>query len=65
MTFARYTLDGKVCMVVRNCLWSNGWGLVYRLGLGLGPSVTVRVKVRAGARNGVLPFFIFFCVKIP
>ena len=25
---------GKVCMIVRSCLWSNGQGLVYRLGLG-------------------------------
>ena len=24
MMIELYTLDGKVCMVVRNCLWSNG-----------------------------------------
>ena len=24
MTIKLYTLDGKVCMVVRSCLWGNG-----------------------------------------
>jgi len=23
ITFALYTLDGTVCMVIRSCLWSN------------------------------------------
>ena len=36
MTFVRYTLDEKACMVIRSCLWSIGYSLVYRLGLGLG-----------------------------
>ena len=37
--FTQYTLDGKVCMVIRNCLWSSG----YRL--------NVQVRVRAKNRK--------------
>ena len=32
MTFAWYTLGGTVCMVIRSCSWSNGWGLVLQFG---------------------------------
>ena len=28
--------DGTVYMVIRSCMWSNGYGLVLQLGLGLG-----------------------------
>ena len=28
ITFAQYTFDGTVCMVIQSCLWSNGEGLV-------------------------------------
>ena len=46
-------LDGKECMGVRSCLWSN------RLGL----SVQVRVRVKARDGEWVYSFFFFFCFK--
>ena len=41
--------DETVYMVIRSCMWSNGYGLVLQLGLGLG----------LGSGNGFHSFFFF------
>ena len=47
-----HLIDGTVFMVIRSCLWSDGWGLVLQLGLGVGLGL--------GSGNGFHSFLFVF-----